>query len=148
MPDKDTAPETMRLRFRRGSTIGAKTFAAGSVDHVEVTDDAWQAVNRGDADLDPPPGSPGQPKPEDMPDFVTEAPAPNPLTPMMQQAAGVAAVPAKPTAPAVTDYESMTVEDLHHEATKRNLEGRSGLDKAGLVKALEADDKKAARKGR
>src|SRR5262245_7453581 len=41
------------------------------------------------------------------------------------------------------DYDSWTAEDLHKEATKRNLEGRSGLDKAALVKALQKDDKKS-----
>jgi hypothetical protein len=40
------------------------------------------------------------------------------------------------------DYEAMTVEELHAEATSRNLEGRSGLDKAGLIKALNRDDAK------
>ncbi len=49
---------------------------------------------------------------------------------------------AESTAP--TDYESWTVADLHAEAAKREIEGRSGLDKAGLVKALHKADKKKA----
>lgn len=56
------------------------------------------------------------------------------------KAANTAAPPA-PSLPA--DYESWTLEDLHTEATKRDLHGRSGLDKAGLVKALQRSDKDA-----
>jgi hypothetical protein len=145
MPAKE--PETMRLRFRRGATIDGKTFAGGAHEAVEISDDAWAAVNRGDADLDPPPGVAGQPNPEDIPEELTDAPAPAPLTPMMQQAAAAVPVASPKAAKVGADYDSMTVEDLHQEASKRNLEGRSGLDKAGLVKALEADDKKRARKG-
>lgn len=41
------------------------------------------------------------------------------------------------------DYEVMTVEQLHQEAAKRELEGRSGLTtKADLIKALTKDDAK------
>jgi hypothetical protein len=48
--------------------------------------------------------------------------------------------------PAAISYESMNLDQLHQEATRRNLEGRAGLDKAGLVKALERDDRKAGKK--
>lgn len=47
--------------------------------------------------------------------------------------------PPEPAPPA--DYEAWTLADLHAEATKRDLAGRSALDKAGLVKALQKDDK-------
>lgn len=43
------------------------------------------------------------------------------------------------------DYESWTVEDLHAEAARRDLAGRSGLDKAGLVKLIQKADKDDAR---
>ncbi len=48
---------------------------------------------------------------------------------------------AEPKAPAATDYDSMTLDELHAEAVKRDLQGRSGLNKAELVKALHKDDK-------
>lgn len=57
-----------------------------------------------------------------------------------KEAEAAAAGTATPAAP--VDYESWTVEQLHAEAAKRDLHGRSGLDKAGLVKALQKDDKK------
>jgi hypothetical protein len=72
----------MRLRFRRGATLDGKTIAAGAVEFVKVTDEAWEAVNRGDADLDPPPGSKfangAQPYPPEWvtKDETTEAPVP------------------------------------------------------------------------
>jgi len=43
-------------------------------------------------------------------------------------------------------YESWTVEELHAEAGKRDLPGRSGMDKAALVKALEKSDRAAQKK--
>jgi hypothetical protein len=53
----------------------------------------------------------------------------------------------KATAPKASDYESMTVEELHKEAANRNLEGRSTLtNKELLVKALEKDDKGKGKK--
>ena len=47
------------------------------------------------------------------------------------------------TAEKATDaYPTMTVEELHHEATRRNLDGRSELKtKDQLIAALEKDDK-------
>jgi hypothetical protein len=44
-------------------------------------------------------------------------------------------------------YEGQTLEELHKVATERNLEGRAGLNKADLVKALEKDDRKKAATG-
>jgi hypothetical protein len=144
MPKKDE-PDILRLRFRRTTALAGTVHAANTHTAVEATDEAWAAVNRGDADLDPPPGVDGQPFP---PEELTTAPAPTPPA-----FAAPAAAPARATAPATgtpapapADYEAMTAEELHHEATTRNLDGRSGLDKAGLVKALTADDKKRARK--
>lgn len=98
MADKDK--KTMRLYFRRSSTIGAVTHLAGSFDTVEVTDEAWRAVNRGDADVNPPPGTGGQPHPDDIPDWVkeseaTEAPQPPPAQVMMIQQPPAAAAPQK-----------------------------------------------------
>ena len=50
---------------------------------------------------------------------------------------------AKAKAAKTDAYPSMTVEELHHEATRRNLDGRSELKtKDELIKALEKDDKK------
>jgi hypothetical protein len=39
-----------------------------------------------------------------------------------------------------TNYADWTVDELRTEATNRDLEGRSGLNKDELVAALEADD--------
>jgi hypothetical protein len=54
---------------------------------------------------------------------------------------GPASAPAARGQPAATarpaDYDQMTLEELHAEAAKREIPGRSGLDKAGLVKALQ-----------
>jgi len=136
---KDKEPATVRLRFRRTTTLGGTVHAANSLSAVEATDEAWDLVDKGAADLDPPPGVDGQPFP---PEHLTTAPA---ATPAMFAAPGAGVAPAGTVAahaaPAA-DYDAMSNEELHHEATKRNLEGRSGLDKAGLAKALTADDKK------
>jgi hypothetical protein len=141
MPKKDT-PETVRLRFRRTVTVGDRTFAANSVDTVEATDEVWDAVNRGDADLEPAPGVDGQPFP---PERLTQAPAPTPpmfATPAVPGTVSTAG-PAAPQAGAGTDYEAMTVEDLHKLASDRNLEGRSELKhKDQLVKALQKHDRR------
>lgn len=51
------------------------------------------------------------------------------------------AAPVKASAKA-TDYEAMTAEQLHAEAGKRNIEGRSSMDRVALAKALEKDDAK------
>jgi hypothetical protein len=55
--------------------------------------------------------------------------------------------PAKPKAAEPKEpagYDDWTAEELHTEAGRRNLEGRSALTtKADLVKALEKDDKAA-----
>jgi hypothetical protein len=61
---------------------------------------------------------------------------PDVTTPNAESATGE---PGKPP-----DYDSWTVEELHAEAAKRDLHGRSGLDKAGLAKALQKADKDAA----
>lgn len=42
-------------------------------------------------------------------------------------------------------YDDCTLEELRHEATSHQIEGRSGMDKAQLIKALRAADKKAAK---
>lgn len=132
MPKKDT----VRLRFRRTITIGDRTFAANSTDAIEATDEVWDAVNRGDADMDPAPGVDGQPFP---PEKLTQAEAPAP-PPTFAAAPGTPVTAA--TAPA-TDYDAMTVEDLHKLASDRNLEGRSELKhKDQLVKALQKHDRK------
>lgn len=41
-------------------------------------------------------------------------------------------------------YDEKTVAELHELATQRAIEGRGSMDKAALVKALEADDKAKA----
>jgi hypothetical protein len=53
----------------------------------------------------------------------------------VQPEAGGQGEPGKPA-----DYESWTVEQLHAEAAKRDLHGRGGLDKAGLVKLIQKAD--------
>ena len=136
----------VRLRFRRAVTLAGATHSGTEVATVEATDEAWDAVNRGDADLDPPPGTA-------MGDFVqpfppaklTESESPTPPmfagTPAGAVSAGAGTTPG--TRPAAADYSSMTVEDLHAEATRRNLEGRSELKtKEDLVKALKRHDAK------
>jgi hypothetical protein len=40
----------------------------------------------------------------------------------------------------------MTVEELHAEAAKRNLDGRAGLNKADTIKLIEKDDAKKGKK--
>lgn len=52
----------------------------------------------------------------------------------------------KPAEAKATDYESWDVKDLHEEATKRDLPGRSQMNKADLVKALTKSDQAASRK--
>src|SRR5262249_23929881 len=74
---KDPEP-TLGLRFRRTTTVEGTVYQANTHAFVANSDDAWAAVNRGDADLDPPPGAPGQVKPEDVPAELTEAPWPGP----------------------------------------------------------------------
>jgi hypothetical protein len=83
---------TMLVRFRRPSTIGGRTYRAGSGrEAVPQSEEAWAAVNRGDCDLDPPPGEAGQPFPPEelQADDSTDVPASPP--PLVQT---VAAVPA------------------------------------------------------
>lgn len=57
----------MRIRFRRGCTIDGVDYGPGKAELVPQSQEAWEAVNRGDGDLDPPPGVNGQPFP---PEFV------------------------------------------------------------------------------
>lgn len=44
-----------------------------------------------------------------------------------------------------TPYDEMTVSELRAEASRRNIEGRSGMDKEQLIAALHADDDAAFR---
>lgn len=54
---------------------------------------------------------------------------------------------AKAKAAETDAYPTMTVEELHHEATRRNLDGRSELKtKDDLIKALTKDDKTKGKK--
>jgi hypothetical protein len=71
-------PPTMRLRFRATITLKGATHNAATTAVVEQSDEAWAAVNRGEAELDPGPGIAGQPFP---PEFVTQAEQPLPPTP-------------------------------------------------------------------
>lgn len=71
-------------------------------------------------------------------------PQPQPATATKGAADAGARKPAAKAEPA--DYDSWTAEELHAEAAKRDLHGRSGLDKAGLVKALQKSDKDAGDK--
>lgn len=58
-----------------------------------------------------------------------------------QEKAELDAIKASTPAPVQVDYETWTLEDLHAEASKRDLQGRSGLNKSELAKALHKDDK-------
>jgi Rho termination factor, N-terminal domain len=40
----------------------------------------------------------------------------------------------------VGEYDDMTLEELREEAADRDIQGRSGMSKAELIKALESDD--------
>lgn len=54
---------------------------------------------------------------------------------------------AKAAAAKTDAYDTMSVEDLHHEATRRNLEGRASLTtKDALIDALKKDDKARAKR--
>lgn len=69
-------PEVMLLRFRRTTMIKGVTYPANANAAVPNCDEAWDAVNAGQADLDPPPGTPGQVGVEHIPERLTSAPAP------------------------------------------------------------------------
>lgn len=135
MPKKE---EIVRLRFRRTTTLAGTVHPANSHNAVTADDDAWAAVNRGDADMDPPPGVDGQPFP---PEQLTQAPPPQ--TPVMPALAGNPLGPDRTAAAgAGQDYDGMTVEDLHKLAADRNIEGRSELKhKDQLVKAHQKFDR-------
>jgi hypothetical protein len=77
-PAPPSGPLTMRLRFRATTTLGGASHGAATTAVVEATEEAWAAVNRGEAELDPGPGVAGQPFP---PEFVTQAEQPLPPTP-------------------------------------------------------------------
>lgn len=57
MAEEKKTENPVRLRFRRSASLGGKTVQAGAVESFEQSDEVWEAVNRGDADLDPPPGT-------------------------------------------------------------------------------------------
>jgi hypothetical protein len=92
------APQTVRLRFRRACTIDGTAYQALALAAVEATPEAWAAVNRGEADLEPGPGVDGQPFP---PEELTTAPAPPTALELQQQAAaqGPAGRPAAAAGP-------------------------------------------------
>lgn len=94
MPDKDKDEPQMRLRFRHAVTIDGRDFTAGSVDTVPQSDEAWDAVNAGHADLDPLPGVRGQPFP---PDWVKRSEATE--APVLPPAVAAAAAAQTPVAP-------------------------------------------------
>lgn len=88
---KDKGPETMLLRFRRTHAIKGVTYPANVNAAVPNCDEAWDAVNLGIADLDPPAGTQGQVGVEHIPARLTSAPAPPSAL-----AAPAAPVPPKP----------------------------------------------------
>ncbi len=77
----------------------------------------------------------------DLPDELTKARAKADAKAAKEKAKLEAEAAGVEAAPAAADYESMTSEELHAEATRRDIRGRSGLDKAGLVEALKKADK-------
>jgi hypothetical protein len=138
MPKKDT-PDVVRLRFRRTTTLAGAVRQANSVDSLEATDEVWDAVNRGDADMEPAPGVDGQPFP---PERLTQAPAPTPPMFATPAVPGTVSTAGPAGAGAGQDYDAMTVEDLHKLAADRNIEGRSELKhKDQLVKAHQKFDR-------
>jgi hypothetical protein len=80
-PGAGEGEKTMRVRFRRPATVAGVTYLGGQAASVPQSDEAWDAVDRGECDLDPPPGVAGQPQvPERLTrSEATEAPAPQPL---------------------------------------------------------------------
>lgn len=142
LPDKEAraavksgaAEETVIVRFRRGGTVGQMSYSGGQRVELPADEEVWKAINDGTADMDPAPGVAGQPFP---PEELTEAPAEVRPVPVM------ATIPTVAATTTGTDYDAMTVEDLHQEASRRNLEGRSELKtKADLTKALQKHDRK------
>lgn len=132
--------ELVGLRFRRAATLDGATYAANSRAVVTATDEAWDLVDTGVADLDPPSGQPlgdgTQPFP---PERLTTAPAPvSPLT----VATPVAPAPAKTKADAGDELDGMTVADLHEVAKTEGVTGYSTMHKDDLVKAIKKGRKK------
>lgn len=84
----------MRVWVRHAVTIDGTDYGANGFAFVPVTDEAWQAVSNGHADLNPPPGerlaNGVQPFPPEWVnrDETTEAPAPRP--PVVATVAGPA----------------------------------------------------------
>jgi hypothetical protein len=76
--------QTVRLRFNRTCTIDGTPCQANTVAAVPATDEAWAAVNRGDAEMQPGPGVDGQPFP---PESLTQAPPPPTQAELQQQQA-------------------------------------------------------------
>jgi hypothetical protein len=69
---------TLRLRFRRLTTLAGAVHPAGSLAVVEADAEAWAAVDRGDADPEPAAGVAGQPLPPEWLHGVAAVPAPPP----------------------------------------------------------------------
>lgn len=99
---KDKEQKMMRLRFRKPVTLPGPDgepvqHMPTSADVCPCSDEAWDAVNRGDADLEPPPGeSMGdftQPRPEEIPERLRRA---------SHTEAALPAVPVVPTGAVVT----------------------------------------------
>jgi hypothetical protein len=94
-PPRAGEEPTMRVRFRTSATVAGVAYRATDLGVVPQSDEAWDAVDRGVCDLDPPPGVAGQPQvPERLARTEkTEAPAP----PVVAGAAQTAAL--TPTTP-------------------------------------------------
>jgi uncharacterized membrane protein len=95
-PGAGEGEPTMRVRFRHGHTLAGKAYTAGTAAVVPQSDEAWDAVDKGHCDLEPPPGVGGQPQvPERLArSEATEAPAPQTL-----QAGPAASARLTPTPP-------------------------------------------------
>lgn len=144
-------PKTMLLRFRRDCTLKneegkSATFAAASLAAVEVNDEAWECVNRGDADLQPPPGEKGQPFPPDWVNRSEETDAPLPQAAQVPPAQQATAAPARP-APADRGEEPRpagghgTIEGQTNKLPAAG-EAKKAADRAGDEAGKKAADKK------
>jgi hypothetical protein len=143
MAEEKKIENPVRLRFRRSASLGGKTVQAGAVESFEPSDEVWEAVNRGDADLDPPPGTKiGEGVQPTPPEWVSgESPEGEDAKPKkgakpVKAAAADAAKLTDADGGDADDLDGMTAAELHDVARDEEVEGHSGLNKADLLAAI------------
>ena len=144
MAEDKKVENPVRLRFRRSVALGGKTVQAGAVESFEQSDAVWEAVNRGDADLDPPPGTRlgdgVQPKPPEWVSGEPEQDAEDDAKPKKAKPVRAAAAETAKLTDAdggdADDLDGMTAAELHDVARDEEVEGHSGLNKADLLAAI------------